>query len=470
MTDRRHVILLVDDNITNLKVAIEHLEIYHFDILTARSGEAGLARADAAQPDLILLDVQMPPGIDGFETCRRLKANPRTADIPVIFMTALAETEDKVHSFEVGAVDYLTKPIDAAELLARVHTHLQMRALQTQLQHLNAELTTLVAQLEQRNEAMSLLSTLGELLQTCHTSAEAYTAMQRYMPRLLPASCGSLFLLAASCDLYEAVMTWGDVPPAAACFAPEDCWALRRGRTHVVHDIAVDVPCQHLTGLHPSALCVPMMAEGQTMGLLHVRGGPAVSREAQQFAETIASHLALALANLHLREALRQQAIRDALTGLFNRRYLEETLEREVHRATRSQTPLSIIMLDIDHFKRFNDVHGHEAGDAVLQALGTCLQANVRHDDIPCRYGGEEFTLILPNASLEIATRRAETLRGKVESLNITWAGHALGPLTLSLGVAAFPQHGATGQSVLQAADAALYRAKHAGRNRVVVA
>src|SRR5262245_25492493 len=269
MTDGQHVILIIDDNITNLKVAIEHLQTYNFDILTARSGEAGLARAHDAQPDLILLDVQMPPGIDGFETCRRLKANPHTADIPVIFMTALAETQDKVHSFEVGAVDYLAKPFDAAELLARVNTHLQMRTLQKQLRQLNTELTALVKQLEQRNQEMSLLSTLGELLQTCHTSDEAYTAIQRYMPRLLPTESGTLYLLAPARDVFEAVVAWGAAPPGVAFFAPDACWALRRSRTHVVHNMHADLPCQHLTEPLTYSLCVPMLAEGATMGLLH---------------------------------------------------------------------------------------------------------------------------------------------------------------------------------------------------------
>jgi diguanylate cyclase (GGDEF)-like protein len=184
----------------------------------------------------------------------------------------------------------------------------------------------------------------------------------------------------------------------------------------------------------------------------------------------VAEHIALALANLKLQETLRDQAIRDPLTGLFNRRYMEESLEREVSRAGRSGIPVGVIMLDIDHFKHFNDTFGHEAGDTLLGALGNFLRAHIRGGDIACRYGGEEFTLILPDASFDATRDRAEQLREAVTKLNVLHRGETLGPITLSLGVATFPEHGSIGQAVLLAADGALYRAKHEGRNRVVVA
>jgi diguanylate cyclase (GGDEF)-like protein len=167
---------------------------------------------------------------------------------------------------------------------------------------------------------------------------------------------------------------------------------------------------------------------------------------------------------------LREQSVRDALTGLFNRRYLEETLARELRRAERSETAVGIIMLDIDHFKRFNDSHGHAAGDAVLRALGGFLLASVRSADIACRYGGEEFTLILLDASRQMVEGRAERLREDARNLHVQFEGKALEAVTLSLGVSFFPDHGSTGPAVLRAGDAALYRAKREGRDRVVVA
>jgi diguanylate cyclase (GGDEF)-like protein len=180
--------------------------------------------------------------------------------------------------------------------------------------------------------------------------------------------------------------------------------------------------------------------------------------------------IALALSNLKLRDSLRQQSIRDPLTGLFNRRYLEESLLLEIQRAKRSNSPFSILMIDLDHFKRFNDTHGHEAGDIVLQNLGRFLQRHIRGGDIACRYGGEEFTLVLPGTSLELAQQRAEELNAGVRALHVDFNGSSLGPLSISAGVATFPNHGESVELVLQSADMALYQAKNEGRDRVVVA
>jgi diguanylate cyclase (GGDEF)-like protein len=169
-----------------------------------------------------------------------------------------------------------------------------------------------------------------------------------------------------------------------------------------------------------------------------------------------------------LRETLHNQSIRDPLTGLFNRRYLEDALQREVYRASRGQKTLGIIMLDVDYFKQFNDTFSHDAGDEVLRALSLFLQKQVRQSDIVCRYGGEEFLLILPDASLDVTLQRAEQIRTGVKCLNVQYRSQSLGPVTLSIGVAIFPDHGLTGAAAIQAADSALYRAKNEGRDRVV--
>jgi diguanylate cyclase (GGDEF)-like protein len=188
----------------------------------------------------------------------------------------------------------------------------------------------------------------------------------------------------------------------------------------------------------------------------------------RQMVETMADHIALALSNLTLMDTLREQAIHDSLTGLFNRRYMEETLKRELSRAARKNVPLGIIMLDLDHFKQFNDTFGHSAGDALLRELGVFLQSHIRGEDIACRQGGEEFMLILPEASLDNTRKRAEQLGEEVKHLNVQYRGQSLGAVTLSIGVAVFPDHGLTVDSLLQSADSALYRAKKAGRDRVM--
>jgi diguanylate cyclase (GGDEF)-like protein/PAS domain S-box-containing protein len=213
----------------------------------------------------------------------------------------------------------------------------------------------------------------------------------------------------------------------------------------------------------------PILNNEQCMGVLALgcdQPDYEFNQDQIQFGSLFASLAALIIINTQLRETLKQQSIRDPLTGLFNRRYMEETLKREISRVTRHLRPLGVIMIDIDHFKRYNDTFGHATGDSLLRDVGRFLQGRVRGEDIACRYGGEEFILILPDASLEIVQNRAEQLRGEVNGLTI----HPHHGITLSLGVAVYPQHGRTIDAVLRAADAALYRAKQKGRNRVVVA
>ena len=215
-----------------------------------------------------------------------------------------------------------------------------------------------------------------------------------------------------------------------------------------------------------------MVAQNEILGVLHLQSPSKdnLTEPKRQLAYTVVEQAGMALSNLKLREALREQSIRDPLTGLYNRRYMEEVLKQHISRVTRHLHPLGIIMIDIDHFKHFNDTNGHAAGDALLRELGEFLQRRIRGEDVACRYGGEEFILIMPEAFLEAAHQRAELLRQGAKGLRIRDAGQSLGGITLSLGVAIYPQHGRTIENILRAADSALYRAKQDGRDRVVVA
>ncbi|MEQ9373370.1 MAG: PAS domain S-box protein [Coleofasciculus chthonoplastes F3-SA18-01] len=345
---------------------------------------------------------------------------------------------------------------------------------QADLQHLNEQLTGRVNELGSRNREMVLLGNLSDFLQACLTVDEAYQAIATLVAPLFPGSSGGVFAINPSENWVEAMATWGTVLASQTLFSPKACWALRRGRPHWVTQPQSGLRCPHIhSDSSPlESFCVPMMAQGKALGILYISSPqPGQLAEAKQrLALTVAEHLALSLANLKLRETLSQQSIRDALTGLFNRRYMEESLEREIHRAQRHQRPMGIIMLDIDHFKHFNDTFGHEAGDIVLRELGIFLQKNVRASDIACRYGGEELMLILPDASLADTQQRAEQIRQDVKTLQIEYHYQPLDVIAISVGVAAFAEHGSTAQELIAAADRALYQAKTQGRDRVVTA
>jgi len=335
-----------------------------------------------------------------------------------------------------------------------------------------------LSEVQERNQEITFLSQMSSFLQTCATSEEACTAIARFGPQLFPTEVGVIYMFHASRNYVEHAASWGGANPQEDMFQPVDCWALRRGRLHAVGEQDNAMVCAHVArhGLPAQPyICAPMMAQGETLGLLYLQAhavtGNAVplSEAKQQLAAAVAEQIALALSNLKLRETLRQQSVRDPLTGLYNRRFLEETLDRELARLERKSLPLSLIMIDVDHFKSFNDTFGHEAGDAVLRDLGGILQRYVRGGDIACRYGGEEFTVILPEAAVEVGHQRAEMLREAMRELRLVHDGKSLGAITLSLGVAAFPEHGRKREHLLQAADAALYEAKNGGRNRVVI-
>lgn len=345
------------------------------------------------------------------------------------------------------------------------------------LRQANRQLENTVQELEQRNYEHTLLRELGDLLQTCLSAAEAYQVIGQLIGQLFPDDSGSLYILNEPNQTLEAMVGWGDEFRGEAAFGRDQCWALRRGRPRLVADPDAGLRCPHIASGCGGYVCAPLIAQGHTLGVLNVQFGPKADPAAPQHRETsqrraitVAEHLALALANLRLRETLRQQAMHDALTGLYNRRHMEEALRRELRRCQRNRRPLGLIMADIDHFKSINDRHGHEAGDALLRALGELLRGQIRSEDVACRYGGEEFLLILPESTLETTWDRAETLRRQVRSLRLTHQDSLLDTVTLSLGVAVLPDHGATVDELVNAADAALYRAKAAGRDRVETA
>jgi len=358
----------------------------------------------------------------------------------------------------------------------------QIRAIEAQRQHAEA-LDRLVKELELRTKQMTSLNEMGSLLACSGTVKEACAVVANSVQSLFPdAPSGALYLFKSSRDIIEAAVRWGKRDALAPTFPPDACWSLRRGQPHWSGHLGSGITCQHLTRSSTSeCLCVPMVAQGNTVGVLHLdfesaselrydSGTESLRDSHQRLAVSAASQVALSLASLQLRETLREQSIRDPLTRLFNRRFLEESLERELHLAGRKKQSIAVLFLDLDHFKRFNDTFGHDAGDMVLQSLADLFRNFFRATDICCRYGGEEFAIILPESSSQDAVIRADALRSEVKRLRLQYKKQNLGLLTLSAGVAAFPEHGSTSVELLKVADQCLYESKSRGRDVVTVA
>jgi len=347
------------------------------------------------------------------------------------------------------------------------------------LEEINRIASERISSLEQSNRENSMLAELADLLQSCRTADEAYPIISRYAQELLPIGSGILFLIRNPEDHAERIAVWGKEGSLLGEqeMLPNECWGVRRGKPHLVLDPVVGPLCGHLREpFDESYLCAPLIAQGESIGLLHVsckpteEAGGCELEKYENLAVLLAEHIAPALANLNLRDNLRSQAIRDPLTGLFNRRYMEETLERELRRAGRHRTSVGVVMFDVDQLKPINDRYGHDAGDTLLKALGNLMMRLFRGEDVASRFGGDEFTVVMPEASLSDVWQRAEQLRDSIKKLHIEHEGKKLSPVTVSLGVAAYPDHGNSTERLLQASDAAAYMAKSEGGDRVMVA
>lgn len=329
----------------------------------------------------------------------------------------------------------------------------------------------MVRELTERSHRATLLAKMGELLQSCVSKDEVFAAALGYAPRIFPARRGALALLNAERSLAEVAGSWNECHLATAAFELSSCWALRTGHPHLVIAGDTTAPCEHASGVKTTYLCVPILAQGEALGVLHFQateGMAAVADSEMSLQTTFAGQIGLSVANIRLREALRSQSIKDPLTGLYNRRFLTEMMDREIRRAARAEQSLGVLMLDLDHFKKFNDTYGHDAGDTILREAASFLTRSIRIEDTVCRFGGEEFVIILPTADLNAAHTRAERIRSKLHELTVLHQGQSLGMITVSVGIATLPQHGTSAKELLEAADAALYRAKRGGRDRVV--
>lgn len=360
----------------------------------------------------------------------------------------------------------------------------QAKAIEAERRHA-VSLDLLVEELKLRTKQMTSLNEMGSLLECSGNVKDACAVVADSVRSLFPdALSGALYLFKSSRNVVEAGSRWGTTGISEPTFLPDACWSLRRGQPHWTESPGSGITCQHLTKRSTTqSLCVPMVAQGNTVGVFHLAfenvnaeklrydSGAETARDSRQrLAVSAASQIALSLANLQLRESLREQSIRDPLTGLFNRRFLEESLERELQLAGRKQQQIAILFLDLDHFKRFNDTFGHDAGDMVLKSVADLLSDFFRTSDICCRYGGEEFAIILPESSAQDAAIRADALRSEIKRLQLQYRKQTLGPISLSAGVAAFPENALTSDELLRIADQCLYESKARGRDVVTVA
>lgn len=337
-----------------------------------------------------------------------------------------------------------------------------------------ASLMDAVQQMERHNTETKLVSQMGDYLRGCREREEVYKVISDNMPLLFPQSFGSIAVFNNSRNSLIPAMTWGKLPDGVQLeFEANDCWALRQGRAHLVTDINSAPVCPHLeqVGRENVSFCLPMQAQGETIGQVYFG---ALAEEARHVGKhemgtmrRITEQISLAIANLNLQQALKEQSIKDPLTKLYNRRYLDEMLARECSRAQRNNKALSVLIMDIDHFKKVNDTYGHDAGDAVLVAFAKLIQQNIRKEDIACRLGGEEFVLVLPDATMEQAVVRAEKICEATRAMSIKFQREVLN-ITVSIGVCDYPECAQMPEELIQNADSALYRAKNGGRNRVI--
>jgi diguanylate cyclase (GGDEF)-like protein len=351
---------------------------------------------------------------------------------------------------------------------------IERRAHAQALQAANAELSASLKAAEIRTREIALLSELSGMLQSCESLDEIYAAIRTYAPHLFPDQAGALYLLNAPRDKVLRGASWGALSADVAAFDPQQCWALRLGSPFPTSPASQGLVCSHACCADAAAgfVCLPLIAQNNLLGLLYREHGAEAAGDAStaQLAKMLAEKISLAIANLELREQLRAQAISDALTGLHNRRFLEDAVARETARSQREGTALTLALLDIDHFKGINDTHGHDGGDAVLRALGAVLRATTRASDIVGRFGGEEFMLLLPGVEIDAALARLNGVLEAVRAMRAPLPDGVLDTVTASIGVATMPLHAVTSEGLLAAADAALYRAKREGRNRVIAA
>ncbi|MCX5779224.1 MAG: GGDEF domain-containing protein, partial [Firmicutes bacterium] len=374
-------------------------------------------------------------------------------------------------------LDLMFSPLSNKDSVVRGHAVIirditKRKLAQTQLELTNNELADRIDELDEYGRDMKQINDMTVQLQACNLLAEAFPIVARHMQSLLPTLAGGLYTYVPEDQTMRLECSWNSFSLMIDEFNVGDCLGMVKGEVYRVGALDSEPSCRHVDkGYGHNYACHPLFVEGEPFALLHYYYLVInLSDNQVQMARIAADAIKMALVNLKMKDNFRQEAIRDPLTGLFNRRYMTENLQLALYQAERLGQPLSIIMVDVDHYKALNDTYGHGLGDQVLIQVGLVLRNNVRRGDIVCRYGGDEFLLIMPGIGEETAVHRAEMIHRKIHAAKVEVGGHREEVLSLSMGVASYPVHGTSVEAILRAADQALYRAKEGGRNRTVAA
>ena len=448
-------VLVVDDILSNVKLLEAKLTAEYFEVITAFNGLECLARMEQGIPDIVLLDVMMP-GMDGFEVCRRIKSNPRTAHVPVVMVTALDQPSDRVAGLEAGADDFLTKPVDDAALFARVRSLVRLKMMTDELR-----------MRESTGQGMGLIDPAETLLES-NQSGRILVIEDRAESVAWFASALRPMHEVSSADTFEEALVrvkGGDYDLIVVSLGMRGfdglrlCSQLRslpEGRHEPILVVVSDGDRRKLT-------------QALEMGVNDYLTRPVDKNELTARVRTQLRKKRYADRLRHNVQLSLEMAITDQLTGLHNRRYMSRHLDTLMSNARKGERPLAFVIMDIDHFKQVNDTYGHDIGDEVLKEFAGRIAANTRGIDLACRYGGEEFVVAMPDTDIAFATTVAERLRQSIETTPVR-ISRAPGQLkiTISIGIARCEGASDTAENLLHRADQALYRAKRTGRNKVV--
>jgi len=451
-------ILVVDDVPANVKLLEVRLLAEYFDVLTAEDGFKALSICDSTQVDLILLDIMMP-GMDGFEVCERLKANPRTAHIPVVMVTALDQPSDRVRGLKAGADDFLTKPVNDLQLISRVKSLLRLKTLSDELR-IRAETAQTIGMEDLLRAGDGRVEEPGQILlvDSRGSSQERIIKALKPMADIVAMSDPKAALFEAAENNFELVIVnanFEDYDPLRLC---SQLRSLERTR------------------FIPLLLITEQGAEDMIVRALDIGVNDYIVRpvDPNELIARSLTQIRRKRYNDRLRLSVRQTielAVTDGLTGLHNRRYLDNHLSILFNRAASRKRPLSVCITDIDRFKQVNDTYGHDAGDEVLKEFAARVRSTVRGADLACRFGGEEFVVVMPDTTADVAARIAERLRVAIESQPFVLRGSGTQiEITASMGLSSNESGAETPEQLVKQADRALYQAKNGGRNRVVAA